>query len=326
MPSEFRYAAVVIGRNEGDRLKQCFRSLSGADLVVYVDSGSTDGSAEAAAASGAEVINLDLSQPFTAARARNVGFARVRALRADLPFIQFIDGDCELIAEWPAVALEFLQNNEQVAVVAGRRRERNPSYSIYNRLCDWEWDAPHGSTSSIGGDSMMRKSSFEMVGGFRDDLIAGEEPELCLRLRSAGWQVWRLGNEMTLHDAAMNSFAQWWIRSSRAGYAYANGAHLHGKLPERFNVWKTRRAWLWGMCFPFVAILAGAYFGPIGFLLLLAYPAQMLRQFLRNTGPPSRRATLAFFQVVARFPEMAGQVRFLFDTATSRRSKLIEYK
>jgi glycosyltransferase involved in cell wall biosynthesis len=38
-------AVVAIGRNEGDRLKACLRSVVDvAALVVYVDSGSTDDS------------------------------------------------------------------------------------------------------------------------------------------------------------------------------------------------------------------------------------------------------------------------------------------
>ena len=321
-----RHAAVVIGRNEGERLKRCLRGLSAAELVVYVDSGSTDGSAEAAASTGAEVIKLDLTLPFTAARARNAGLARVCELRPDIPFVQFVDGDCELAADWVACAMEFLDKHERVAAVAGRRRERNPSYSVYNLLCDWEWDGPVGLVRSIGGDAMMRKSAIESVGGFRGDLIAGEEPELCVRLRSDGWQIWRLGNEMTLHDAAMSRFSQWWARSSRAGYAYANGAYLHGRLPERFNAWESRRAWLWGLCIPLVGVTAVLLFGWHGLTFFLIYPAQMLRQFVRTGGTFHRRAILAVFQILARFPEMIGQVKFFIDLIARRKPKLIEYK
>jgi glycosyltransferase involved in cell wall biosynthesis len=74
-------AAIAIGRNEGERLVRCFASLQGrVGLIVYVDSGSTDGSVAAAQDSGAEVVALDLSVPFTAARARNAGLARVLEL------------------------------------------------------------------------------------------------------------------------------------------------------------------------------------------------------------------------------------------------------
>ena len=72
---------VVIGRNEGQRLERCLRSLAqGADKVMYVDSGSTDGSLQLAANLGVEVLALDMSTPFTAARARNEGFAALHQL------------------------------------------------------------------------------------------------------------------------------------------------------------------------------------------------------------------------------------------------------
>src|SRR6185437_7195484 len=96
-----KFGAVAIGRNEGERLRQCLKSLSAAAAVVYVDSGSTDGSAEWARSQGADVIDLDIGLPFTAARARNAGFGRLREIDSDLRYVQFLDGDCELIDGWP---------------------------------------------------------------------------------------------------------------------------------------------------------------------------------------------------------------------------------
>ena len=67
---------VVIGRNEGQRLARCLQSQAErTDSVVYVDSGSTDGSVALAQSLGVQVLALDPRTPFTAARARNEGFA-----------------------------------------------------------------------------------------------------------------------------------------------------------------------------------------------------------------------------------------------------------
>lgn len=207
--------AIVIGRNEGQRLIDCLSSLQAAGMrrLIYVDSGSTDGSTDAARAAGAEVIALDMTRPFTAARARNAGLERIAEDR-DLPdFVHFVDGDCQLQPGWLQVAADFLADHPQVVVVCGRRRERHPRASVYNRLCDLEWDTPVGEELACGGDALMRTQALLAVGGFRDDLIAGEEPELCLRLRRAGGQIWRLDHEMVLHDAAMTRFSQWWRRA-----------------------------------------------------------------------------------------------------------------
>jgi GT2 family glycosyltransferase len=326
-PPSTQLGAVAIGRNEGERLKRCLASLSEATAaVVYVDSGSSDGSAEWARSQGAEVVELDLDLPFTAARARNAGFQRLRQIAPSLAFVQFVDGDCELDPDWPQTGLAFLNTHADVAAVAGRRRERRPRRSVYNWLCDREWDNPAGEVRELGGDMMLRADVFDAVRGFRDDLIAGEEPELCVRLRAKGWRIWRLDAEMALHDADMTRFSQWWRRATRGGYAFAQGAHLHGAPPERHWVWEARRARLWGVWLPLGCLACSALLWPWGVAAWLIYPVQLLRQTVRNGGSLAERATLALFQVLARFPEGLGQIRFLRDRLLGRTGRLIEYK
>ena len=275
----------------------------------------------------ADVIELDMSVPFTAARARNAGFRRLREIAPDLDYVQFIDGDCELNREWPAQAIGYLDAHPDVAAVCGRRRERFPEKSIYNWLCDIEWNVPPGEVQAFFGDVMIRTAALESVGGYRDDLIAGEEPELCIRLRAAGWRIWRLPSEMTLHDAAMTRFGQWWRRAVRAGYAFAQGANLHGAPPERHWVWESRRAWLWGVWLPLACLTASLILPPWGFAAWLIYPLQVLRQTARNSGSPRDRAMLAFFQVLARFPEGLGQLKFLVGpTVLGAQTAIVEYK
>src|SRR5262245_23342932 len=135
---DMMFGAVAIGRNEGERLRQCLNSLSIAAAAVYVDSGSTDGSAQWAHRQGADVIDLDMSIPFTAARARNVGFRRLRELAPDLAYVQFVDGDCALNEYWPRRAISFLDSHTDIGAVCGRRRELYPERSIYNWMCDRE--------------------------------------------------------------------------------------------------------------------------------------------------------------------------------------------
>lgn len=321
-----KFGAVAIGRNEGGRLRRCLKSLKAAAAVVYVDSGSTDGSVQWARNQGADVIDLDTGLPFTAARARNAGFRRLREMDPNLCYVQFVDGDCELIDGWPEHAISFLDTHPDVGVVCGRLRERYPERSIYNWLCAREWDRPAGEVRACGGNAMLRVDALETVGGFRDDLIAGEEPELCVRLRTAGWRVWRLELEMALHDANMTLLSQWWWRAVRAGYAFAQGAYLHGASSERHYVWESRRAWLWGIWLPLACLAVGLTFEPWGWAAWLIYPLQVLRQTVRNPGPAGDRALLALFQVLARFPEGLGQIRFTRDRLLGRQAQLIEYK
>ena len=280
----------------------------------------------AAEAAGAQIVALDMDRPFTAARARNAGLARIVAQDDPPEYVHFIDGDCVLQPGWLAQARAFLDAHPQVVAVCGRRRERYPHATVYNRLCDAEWNTPVGEARACGGDALMRVAALERVGGFRDDLIAGEEPELCLRLRRDGGRIWRLDAEMTLHDAAMTRFSQWWRRTRRAGHAFAEGAALHGAPPDRHWVTETRRAILWGAVLPVLIVILSVLAPALAALLALAYPAQILRLAARRGI--SRRASweIAFFNVLGKFAEAQGVLSFWLNRLRGRRGGLIEYK
>jgi len=325
-----RVGAVVIGRNEGERLVRCLDSLVGnVRRVVYVDSGSTDGSLERARRLGADVVELDMSVPFTAARARNAGYRRLLECEADIELIQFVDGDCEVVPRWLDFASQRLGARPDVAVVCGRRRELHPESSVYNVLCDIEWDTPVGEAAACGGDAMMRANAVVEVGGYDPTLIAGEEPELCLRMRRRGWKVERLDAEMTRHDASIHAFEQWWKRARRSGFAYAAGSAKHGRGPERHWVKETRRIVFWGGVLPAVAL--GGIVPSLGLSmsLLAAYPVSFLRTFrhARMRGRTTREAaTYAAFTQVGRLPEIQGVLEYHRDTWLGRSSRIIEYK
>lgn len=318
---------VAIGRNEGERLIACLDSLkaSGGGPIVYVDSGSTDASKDAARARGAEVVALDMTTPFTAARARNAGLRRLKEIAPDMAFVQFIDGDCALAPDWLAKSIAFLNAHPDVAVVCGRRRERFPEASLYNRLCDREWDTPVGEALACGGDALMRVSALDGVGGYRDDLIAGEEPELCVRLREAGHRIWRIDAEMTQHDAAMRRFGQWWRRTERAGHAFAEVSYLHRASPH--GVWKaeTRRALLWAGAAPAALALAIAV-SPLFLGGLLIYPAQAGRLYLRYAREGEDALARAVLTVIGKVAEAKGALSFHVGRLGGGRRRLIEYK
>lgn len=312
---------VIIGRNEGERLIRCLRSVKKqAGYIVYVDSGSTDGSQAAAIARGAYLVELDQDSFFTAARARNAGLQHLVSQDPAPDFVQFVDGDCELQQGWVDTAGNFLVTSPETAVVCGRRRERFPQASVYNRLIDQEWDTPVGQAQACGGDALMRLTALKQVDGFNPRLIAGEEPELCVRLRAAGWKIWRLNAEMTLHDAALTRFSQWWKRNRRAGHAFAEGAAMHGAPPERHGVRATRSAVLWGAALP-VATALGLMVNPWLLAVLLAWPAQIIRIALRD-GDWVR----ATFLTIGKIPEAQGVLGYWWARSRGVRTELIEYK
>lgn len=325
-----RVGVVVIGRNEGERFRRCLASLDpAARPTVYVDSGSTDGSPDCAKDRGATVVVLEVNVPFTAARARNVGFTRLREIAPEVEYVQFVDGDCEVDADWIATATQTLDERPDVVVVCGRRREQRPDASVYNRLCDLEWDTPVGEAQACGGDSLMRVAALAAVDGFRPDLIAGEEPELCVRLRANGGKVLRIAAEMTRHDAAMTRFGQWWKRNVRAGHAFAEVSRRHAESP--FGIWTkdVRSNWFWGLIVPVLAIGPAAFTWGTSLVLLLGYPVlfgKIARSRRRRGNDPRTARLFARFCVLGKFPQMVGQMAYGRNRVFRRRARLIEYK
>ena len=213
---------VVIGRNEGTRLEPSLKSvLSISNRVIYSNSASTDGSPELAAKLGAIVVTLPADGQLSAARGRNAGYAELKKRFPECDAVQFLDGDCILQPGWIDAALTFLREHPKVAVVCGRRFEAFPDASIYNALCDQEWNTPIGEATECGGDALMRAEAFDQVGGYRPTLRAGEEPEMTARMRAAGWKIWRIDAPMTEHDAKILTLRQWWQRTQRGGYGFA---------------------------------------------------------------------------------------------------------
>lgn len=321
---------VVIGRNEGERLKRCLRSLlRQAPMIVYVDSGSSDDSIAFARSIDVHVEELDTSTPFTMARARNVGCRVLVQRQPTTGFVQFVDGDCEVAADWIALSRASLAEHPNVGAVSGHRREIDRNASIYNRIADIEWESPIGEVDFCGGDVMMRLDAFLAIDGYAEGMIAGEDPEISVRLRLAGWKILKLDALMTRHDAAMTHFGQWWKRCIRSGHAYAEQARRHGAPPVRHAVQPVRSNWAWGLGLPGVILVTAVPTAGWSLLLAAAYPLWMVRvaRSLRRRGHTWSDARLyGVTCMLGKFPQMLGQIMFHWSLLTRRKRELIEYK
>jgi GT2 family glycosyltransferase len=320
-------ATVLIGRNEGERLVECLKSMTeGAGHIVYVDSGSTDGSVAAAHAAGAEVVQLDMKRPFTAARARNAGYAALRESGTAFDHVQFIDGDCRLVPGWIEAGRKALGEDASLGIVTGWRSEIHRDCSIYNAMCDFEWRRPAGDIRTCGGDMMVRREAFESVGGFDDTVIAAEDDDFCVRIRAAGWKIRRLPVEMTRHDAAMYRFSQWWRRAVRSGHGFAQVGALH---PDYF-VSERRRVLIFGGALPAIALiglLLGAGWLVLAVLALYALSYVRTVMGLRREGLPQREAlTHAVFLSLSKFPNLQGMLTYWRRRMNRRDMEIIEYK
>ena len=316
---------VVIGRNEGARLEPSLKSaLSISDRVVYSDSASTDGSPDRAARLGATVVTLPQDGQLNAARGRNAGYAALKKRFPECDAVQFLDGDCVLQPGWVDAALAFMRDHPDVAVVCGRRFEAFPNASIYNALCDREWNTPVGEATECGGDALMRVEAFDQVGGYRPGLRAGEEPEMTARMRAFGWKIWRIDASMTEHDAKILTLRQWWQRTQRGGFSYAQAWQATKGLPQRLYGRNLRSAFVWAFAIPLsvilISIVAKAPF--ILVVIPILYGLQILR-IGSKCSPGPLRWTSAGLILLAKVPEAIGAVRY-FMTGDSR--NVPEYK
>lgn len=315
---------VIIGRNEGQRLIDCLDSIpNDIEHRVYVDSDSSDNSVANARECGCEVLELDLSIPFTAGRARNEGFQLLTQSNPHLEYVQFIDGDCTTNLNWFLKALERLESSEELAIVCGRRKEKFPKRTIYNQLCDIEWNTPVGIASESGGDFLIKKDVFKNVGGFNPVVIAGEEPEMCFRIRELGHTIERIDELMTEHDANMTSIKQWWKRTLRCGHAYAEGFYRHGNSEERYNKRPTISALIWFSFLPIFLLMS--VITPWSLLLFLIFPLQVVRLWLKNTDKP-KAFSYALFLVLGKIPEAFGIMKFYSSKLLNKERTIIEYK
>jgi len=323
-------SVVVIGRNEGERLLRCLESIQAMHTdgfqteIIYVDSASTDGSPAKATELGAQVIDVRPERP-SAALGRNAGW---RAAKGE--FILFLDGDTLLHPDFVATALTSMINPE-IAIVWGHRREIAPDQSVYVRVLDLDWIYPPGKSEFCGGDALMRRDVLEAVDGFDATLIAGEEPELCRRIRTLGHIILHIDAPMTLHDLAINRFAPYWKRAFRAGHAYAEVAHRFRHSSDPFWLAETQRNQLHGgalLVAPwfFAAALTQPWLA--GGLLLggLALLGRSAHRCAWKTPSLNTRLLYAVHSHFQQIPILFGQVAWRLDAWRGRPRHLIEYK
>lgn len=317
---------VVIGLNAAATLEACLESVRAAIAtltqgarVLYVDGGSRDDSVAIARRLGVEVIQLATDRP-TAAKGRNAGW---RA--STTPLVQFVDSDTRLEPGWLGYATHAIRAGDRIASLFGQLHEANPTGSLYNEVCGFDWYVPPGDWRMCGGNALFLRDALQEVDGFDEALGAGEEADLCWRLRQRRWRIVCAAELMAHHDLGMAGFAAYWKRAERSGFAY-------GEIGLRFAgtddpMWL--REFLRNLAFPPLGLLVvGAVWyllGLPGLAALAALLAARLAWKLRALRPriPSlgKRALYLAHLSFARLPLFVGGLRCLVAGRALRRRR-----
>lgn len=317
---------VVIGINCAATLGHCMASVLASDYslgalhIIYADGGSTDGSLDVAAAfPGVQVLALTPRHPAPGLQ-RNAGWRAGTS-----PLVLFLDADTTLHSQFITTAAAILttEGNGRIGAVYGTRHERNPEGSIYNWIGDLEWNpqvgtARHMLTEAFGGDVMIRRSALEQTGGYDDVLVGGEDPELGVRMRLAGWHIQHQAIPMTTHDLATHTLGRHARRAYRTGYGYAAVALRHARHAKGFWLYELVRIMVRGGGSLLMAALAAAGFAPLPLvilaLFLLLYPRLCsVGKFMRQHSLSRPQARLyAWHCALVVLPQLCGVLRFIF--------------
>jgi len=307
---------VVIGLNEAVHLEACLRSALEASWpeeareVIYVDSGSTDGSLEIARGLEVRVLRLEDPRP-NAAKGRNLGWKNAKG-----KLVQFLDGDMEVHPDWPRKGWETLKEHPEAGLVFGHVLEKHPK-NLFSRLFELDWGpVREGPEKVVGGAALYRADALRATGGFDASLGGGEEPELCWRLRNLhGLSAWRVDAPMVTHDLAMTTLRQWWRRAVRDGRSFAAVATRFWGTDD--PLWKKHlvNLLLVGTSIPAAFLLSLVLATPLPLLVfLLALGGLIARkafQWWRRTGDLPLGVLYALHVYLGKFPLALGAWGYL---------------
>ncbi len=225
-------SVVIKALNEERNIEATLRSVleatRGLDAeVVLADSASTDRTVQLASAFPVRVVQLAKPQERCCGIGPQLGFQHARG-----EFIYLMDGDMRLCPDFLERALSFMQRHTEVAGVGGRVVELNMDSLEYRARN--EKPAAHqrpGAVDRLDGGGLYRRRAIESVGHFSNrNLHSYEEFELAMRLRLAGWVLWRLADDAVTHRGHETPPYELLARRWRSGYICGLGELLRASL------------------------------------------------------------------------------------------------
>lgn len=252
-------AVVLISKNQVWNIARLIESVlkeAACNLlgeILLVDSASTDETVETASRYPIRVLRLWPDQRLTAAAGRYVGYQHTSGA-----YVLFLDGDMELCQGWLEKALQVMKNAADVAVVTSQVIDLPKVAAFHAKPPLKEKDTAVGREVAYGGGAALyRRAVLEEVGTFNPYLYSDEEPDLCIRIRHAGYRVIQLEYPIAYHysdpDKAFPTLVGRWKRKLYLGAGQNIRYHLGSEL-----FWPYFRERGYG-CVPALGLAAGLF-------------------------------------------------------------------
>ena len=250
-------SVVLISKNQAWNIARLIESViqhtsaASSREITLVDSASTDNTTTSASVYTINVLKLQPDQHLSPAAGRYVGYQHTHG-----DFVLFLDGDMELCPDWVEHALTILRSRPEIAVMTGETVDLTPgenagstvktSPSFPPRLTD----VPY-----VAGAGLYRRQVLDQVGCFNPYLYSDEEPELCIRIRQAGYRIAQTNTPIAYHystpSEALTTLIGRWRRNLYLGAGQSLRYHF-GKATFWLYLWERGYG-----CIPGLALIAG---------------------------------------------------------------------
>ena len=253
-------AIIIVSTNEARWLEPClstvFAHAGGASLdVVVVDNNSTDGTRELVETRFPEARVVDSVN-------RGFGHANNRgAVTCDARYVLFLNPDTEIVDGTFGDLIATLDTRPEVGLVGVRqitadgelwptiRRFPSVSRSLGQALASEKWPVqPAWACERVtdmdvyetevacdwtSGSYMLARREALWTAGLMDDrfFIYCEEPDLCLRMKRAGWEIQHLPSMTIIHHAGKGGVRPKML--AQDAYARRQYAAKHFSRPKR---------------------------------------------------------------------------------------------
>lgn len=207
-------------RTIGEVLNALFRQTHKNIEVIVIDDGSADDTARIASNFPCKLIKLKKNSGI--ARARNAGLKEATG-----DFIYFLDSDCIPNEDCLALLLMEIESESDIGIVGGsgvdKYMDKNWVALAYY-VSEW-YDCSPGLKKEYRNflrtaNLLVKSEVIAKVGGFNEDIFAGEDFDFCVRARNQGYKLVYLPEAIIVHDhprVNLKSYLQTFYRNGLGG-------------------------------------------------------------------------------------------------------------